>query len=462
VHRHHGSRELARARDRGPEVPGLSYRFARTKAADEITHDVRAFDPFDGFIAPDGRLPDDAYDGLLDSTAARYWFEIFSWATPLNLYTYQQPFEGKSSPYCTVGGRTCRMLSSYDYLGLIGHFEIEEAVIHAIRKYGTGTGGVRLLTGTTNLHYELEQAVSRFKGTDGCITFSSGYVANLACITALLGPRDRAVLDSRVHRSIRDACRLARVPVQTFAHNDCNALEKILARPSDARRTLIVVEGVYSMDGDICPLPEIVALKEKYSAYLMVDEAHSIGVLGPTGRGVNEHFGLSSDSVEIWMGTLSKALASTGGYVAGSRALIAYLQHASAPFMFSAAAAPATVAAAQAAIEVLEREPERVQRVAANAGFIRRRLETAGIDIGSSTTHVIPVIVGSDENAWRLARELFGRGIVALAVASPAVSRGSARLRLCATASQTEEFLAGALDEVISCYRRPSRLASGL
>jgi glycine C-acetyltransferase len=481
VHRHHGPKELARARDRGPEVPGLSYRFAQMKTAGENMQPTvrdtaggndtlgsqesgvhRAHDPFEGFIAPDGRLPDDAYDGLLNSTAARYWFEIFSWATPLNLYTYQQPFEGKSSPYCVVGGRTCRMLSSYDYLGLIGHHDIEDAAIRAVRKYGTGTGGVRLLTGTTDLHSELEQTIARFKGTEGCITFGSGYVANIACITALLGPRDRAVLDSRVHRSIRDACRLARVPVQTFAHNDCNALEQILAQHSKAKRTLVVVEGVYSMDGDICSLPEIVALKRRYGSYLMVDEAHSIGVLGTTGRGVNEHFGLAPDTVDIWMGTLSKALATTGGYIAGSRALIAYLQHASAPFMFSAAAAPATVAAARAAIEVLEREPARVHRAAVNAGFMRRRLEAAGIDIGNSTTHVVPVIVGSDENAWRLARELFGRGIVALAVASPAVRRGSARLRLCATASQTEEFLAGALDEVISCCRHRSRLASGL
>ena len=462
VHQHHGPKELARARDRGPDVPGLSYRFARMETVGEVTHDARAHDPFEGFIAPDGRLPDNAYDGLLNSAAARRWFEIFSWATPLNLYTYQQPFEGKSSPYCVVGGRTCRILSSYDYLGLIGHPDIEEAAIEAIRKYGTGTGGVRLLTGTTDLHSALEQTVAHFKGTESCITFSSGYVANMACITALLGPGDRAVLDSRVHRSIRDACKLARVPMQTFAHNDCNALEQILARHSEAKRTLVVVESVYSMDGDVCPLPEIVALKQRYGAYLMVDEAHSIGVLGATGRGVNEHFNLAPDTVDVWMGTLSKALATTGGYIAGSRALIAYLQHASAPFMFSAAAAPATVAAARAAIEVLEREPSRVHRAAANAQFMRKRLETAGIDIGNSTTHVVPVIVGSDENAWRLARELFGRGIVALAIASPAVSRGSARLRLCATASQSEEYLAGALDEVISCCPRRSRIASGL
>jgi 8-amino-7-oxononanoate synthase len=456
AHRHHEPKELARARDRGPEIPGLTYR------VDTITTERRAYDPFDGFIAPDGRLSANAYDGLLDSVGAHRWFEIFSWAAPMNLYTYQQPFEGKSGPYCRVGGRICRMLSSYDYLGLIGHPEIEQAAIDAIRKYGTGTGGVRLLTGTTDLHRDLETTIARFKGTENCITFSSGYVTNLACITALLGPSDRAVLDSRVHRSIRDACRLARVPVQTFAHNDCDALDHILSQRTEAKRTLVVVEGVYSMDGDICSLPDIVALKERHGAFLMVDEAHSIGVLGATGRGVNEHFEIPADSIDIWMGTLSKALATTGGYIAGSRALIAYLQHASAPFMFSAAAAPATVAAARAAIEVLEREPARVQRVAANARLMRAKLEAAGIDIGISTTHVVPVIVGADEDAWRLARELFGRDIIALAVASPAVSRGSARLRLCATAAQTEEFLAGALDEIISCCRQRSRLASGL
>jgi glycine C-acetyltransferase len=341
------------------------------------------------------------------------------------------------------------MVSSYDYLGLLGHPEVEAAACEAICRYGTGTGGVRLLTGSTALHHELDDTIARVKGVEACASFSSGYVANLAVISALFRSGDRIILDSRAHRSISDACRMARIQVESFAHNDVEALEDLLTTSARRRRTLIVIEGIYSMDGDICPLPEIVSLRRKYGFFLMVDEAHSFGALGATGRGVDEHYGISPKDVDIWMGSLSKAIPSCGGFIAGSRELIIYLHHGSAPFMFSAAAAPAAAAAALAALKVLKREPWRVKRLADNASFLRSQLEQMRFDIGTTASHVIPVILGSDEAAYMFSHSLFRRGTVALGIVAPAVARGSARLRLCATAAQEREFLS----EVIQDFR---------
>jgi 8-amino-7-oxononanoate synthase len=384
--------------------------------------------------------------GLLDSESSRCWFDILAWAYKNDFYTLQPALESKSGPRVQVNDREFRMVSSYDYLGLIGDTRLEEAAVAAIAKYGTGTGGVRLLTGTSDLHAQFEAELAAFKGTEASITFSSGYMANLAVLSALLGPGDKAVLDSRAHRSIYDACRLARVPVCTFAHNDTGALRKILEEEPAVGRTLIVVDGIYSMDGDICPLPELIDLKRKHGAYLMVDEAHSFGVLGVTGRGVDQHFGLEGREVDIWMGSLSKALPSNGGFIAGTQALIIYLQHAAAPFMFSAALCPSAIAAGREALKVVQDEPHRLIRLHRNADFLRAQLTELGYDTGASVSPVIPVITGSDEAACRLARELLTAGILAIPVLYPAVPRGKARLRLCATAAQDEVFLGEVVD----------------
>lgn len=385
-------------------------------------------------------------NGLLDIANAKRWFNVIEWGCRNDLYTCQQALERKSGPRVRVRGQEFLMISSYDYLGLIGHAEIEQSAVEAIRDYGTGTGGVRLLTGTTDLHRQFEAELATFKGIEAAITFSSGYMANLAIISSLLGPCDRAILDEKVHRSVVDACKVARVPVQTFSHNNPSSLQKILEKRPLHCRALIVIEGIYSMDGDICPLPEMINLKKRYDAYLMVDEAHSFGVLGPTGRGVDQYFESRTEDVDIWMGSLSKAIPSNGGFIAGLKELIIYLQHGSAPFMFSAALCPSAVAAARQSLRILEREPERLRKLHRNADFVRSRLKDLGYNIGKSVSPIIPIITGDEETACRLARELLRVGIIATTVIYPAVPRGSARLRLCVTAGHDEQSLREILD----------------
>ena len=414
-------------------------------AVHEQTHD-----PFDGFFADDprGRCH---RNGLLESDRVNRWMEVVGWGMEKGLYTYQRRLDAGSDARTSVGGRPFLMMSSYDYLGLLGHPDLAEAAVDAVRRFGTGSGGVRLLTGTNALHVALEEDLARFKGVEAAITFTSGYVANLAAVTALLGPRDAAILDARAHRSLVDACRTARVPFRFFHHNDPGSLEQVLTGWQVPGRRLIVAEGVYSMDGDVCPLPDLVALKERHGAYLMVDEAHAIGVLGPEGRGVHDHFGLEPTAVDLWMGTLSKAIPATGGYLAGSRALITYLQHEAAPFMFSAALTPPDTAAARAALRVMEREPWRRRAVTERADRLRDGLRDLGFDVGASCSPIVPVVLGGEEQAWELARNLEDEGVLVSAVVPPAVPRGGSRLRLCAMASHAaediERFL-GAMEKV--------------
>jgi 8-amino-7-oxononanoate synthase len=402
-------------------------------------------DPFDQYFF---ESPTHLDNGLLQNRSAHRWFDLIGWGCRNDLYTHQQALEGKSGPRVRIGGQELLMISSYDYLGLIGHPEIEEAAIQAVKKYGTSTGGVRLLTGTIDLHRKLESELADFKGTEASIAFGSGYLTNLGIISSLLGPRDLVIADSKIHRSIVDACRLARVPTHSFAHNDLSSLDHQLRKRPSRGKTMIVVEGIYSMDGDLCPLPEIIELKKKFGAYLMVDEAHSFGVLGPTGRGINEHFAVRSDDVDIWMASLSKAIPSNGGFIGASRDLIIFLQHGAAPFMFSAALNPSAVAAVGEALRILRREPKRLTRLNYNADFLRSGLIDLGYDTGKSASPIIPVIVGSEVLAIKVSRELFRIGIVSPPVLYPAVPQGSARLRLCATAGQDMSFL----NEILSGF----------
>jgi 8-amino-7-oxononanoate synthase len=414
-------------------------------------------DPFDGFFRGHGAPPVPP-DGLLDIPAVRRWFALLSWGDEEGLYTYQIPLEGRTGSRVQVMGRPRLMLSCYDYLGLAGEPAIEEAAVAAVRTYGTGTGGVRMLTGTTALHRDLEREIAAFKEVEAALTFGSGYLANLAVVAALFGPRDRVLLDERAHRSLHDACLLARVPVTIFPHNDVAAVERELRRAPAGRRTLIVVDGLYSMDGDICPLPELVDLKRRYDAFLLVDEAHALGVLGATGRGVHEHFGIEAGAVDVWTGSLSKAVPSNGGFIAGRRDLIVYLQHASAPFWFSAALGPAAAGAALEALRVARREPDRLEALRRNADTLRTGLRARGYDTGNSESAIVPVLVGEDVAAWRLARRLFDEGVLVSAVVHPAVPQGAARLRLCATAAQSSADLDEALDAFDRAVR-PAGLA---
>jgi 8-amino-7-oxononanoate synthase len=387
----------------------------------------------------------------LDTSRTRRWFDVIEWGVKTGHYSYQQPLEGRSGPRVRVGGHELLLVSAYDYLGLIGHPVIENAAATAIGKYGTGPGGVRLLTGTSELHCQLERRLATFKETEAALTVSSGYLANIGVIPALVGAGDRVLLDARVHRSSVDGCKLAGVSCQSFAHNDVAALERKLAKASDNVTTLIVVEGVYSMDGDICPLPEIVRLKERYGAILLVDEAHSLGVLGASGRGVHEHFGLPAESVDFWTGSLSKAIPANGGYVASSAKNILYLQHEISPFFFSSALCPSMTAAALAALNVIEAEPERIQAVAHIAERLRTGLAKLGFDTGTSASPIIPVILGDHYATWKVARKLLDEGIWATAIVPPAVPWGSSRLRLCATASHSDSDIDAVLRAFAAC-----------
>lgn len=382
---------------------------------------------------------------LMDARARRL-FESTALACENDAYPFQIPLEGRSGPQVQADGHPMLMLSSYDYLGLIGDPRVDAAAIEAVTKYGTGTGGVRLLTGTIDLHREMEKELAAFKGTEEAITFSSGYLANMAVISALFGPADRVIADALSHRSLIDACRLAGVQIQRFRHNDPESLRQELEAPTDANRTLIISDGVFSMDGDICRLPEIVALKQEFGCFLLMDESHSFGVLGDRGRGTDEYFGIASSDVDIWTGSLAKAIPSNGGFVAGSQELSIFLQHAAAPFIFSAALCPAAVAAVRESIAILDREPERVCRARQNATFLRNGLKRLGYDTGLSESPVIPVLLHDDRVTALFARRLRDFGILATPVLFPAVPQGSARLRLCVTAAHSREQLEFALD----------------
>lgn len=401
-------------------------------------------DLFDGFFNS-GRKWNFNKEDLIDGRARRI-FEMMGQACEYGVYPYQLPLEGRSGSWGKAEGRELLVLSSYDYLGLIGDPRIDEAAIAAIRKYGTCTGGARMLTGTIDLHHQVERALADYKGTAEAITFSSGYMANLAVIAGLLTPQDRVILDALSHRSLVDACRLAGVPLQRYRHNDMDSLRHELSAGVPANRTLIVADGVFSMDGDICKLPELVEIKREYGCFLMIDDSHASGVLGRTGRGTDEHFGIATDEVDIWTGSLAKAVPSNGGFVAVSQELSIYMQHAAAPFVFSAALAPASAAAIVAGLAILNSEPERVERIRINSDFMRDGLRALGYDTGLSETAIIPVILDDERTAALMAGQLRDMGIFVCPILFPAVPLGSARLRICVTAGHSIEDLEFALD----------------
>lgn len=370
-----------------------------------------------------------------------------------SLYTYQLPLSQASGPQSRALGTPFIMFSSYSYLGLIGHPRIATAVKEAVELYGTSTGGVRLLTGTLDLHHELERELASFLRQEAAATFSSGYDANIAAITSLFGQADVAILDQFAHQSIVDGVRMAGCELRRFRHNDVEDLERRLrqAKNRGAQRVLVAVDSVFSMDGDEAPLTDIIALKKKYGAFLLVDEAHSIGAIGHSGRGICEQQGLKPSDIDILTGSLSKAIPSSGGFVAGSPGLKIYIQHGSAPYMFSAAMSPANTAAALEAIRLLQEEPEHMERVRANTQRLRKGLNKLGLPTTPSTTPVVPVMLGEEFKAYRWARRLLDLGIFVSAVVYPAVSPGQARLRLCATAAHRAHHFDRLFEGLAAC-----------
>jgi glycine C-acetyltransferase len=354
-----------------------------------------------------------------------------------DLYFYLQPAEKIDGVYVTINGRRMLQFASYAYLNLLGHPKIQAAAQAALAEFGTGTHGVRVLAGTTRVHVELEQTIARFKEAEDSIALSSGYVANLGTIAALLGRNDVVISDKLNHASIVDGCLLSRAKFVRFEHNDMAALEKALAEAPKRSGKLVVVDAVFSMDGDVINLPEVVRLCRRYGAMLMVDEAHSVGVLGETGRGILQHFGLEADCIDLKMGTLSKTIPAIGGYIAGNADIISYLKHSARAFVFSAALPPPVAAAAKASFEVIEEEPERVKRLQSNVNYFIKGLQERGLNTLNSQTPIVPIIAGDDERAWLMAKYSQEQEIFVLPVVSPAVPPGSSRIRANVTAGHT-------------------------
>lgn len=360
-----------------------------------------------------------------------------------DLYFYLEAIE-EYLPGCRVrvaGHGEMLLLGGYSYLGLNGHPDINAAAVAAVQRYGTGTHGVRMLAGTLDLHRELEAAVARFKGTEAAATFSSGYFANVSTIACLVGRHDTVGCDKLDHASIVDGCQLSGAKFVRFRHNDMAHLEECLKDPTHPGRRLVIVDAVFSMDGDVIDLPEVSRLCRAHGATLMVDEAHAVGVLGATGHGIEEHFGLPADAVDVKMGTFSKAIPSAGGYVAGSRRLCEFLYHQARGFIYSGALPPASAAAALAALGVIEREPERVRRLHANTAYFAGRLREAGFPFLNSQTAIFPIVCGDDWRAWRLARGCQRWGVYVQAIPHPVDPKGTARLRAAVSSAHTREDL---------------------
>ncbi len=363
-----------------------------------------------------------------------------------DLYFYLQPAEAIDGVHVTVNGRRMLQFASYAYLNLLGHPKIQAAAQAALEEFGSGTHGVRVLAGTTRLHVELEQTIARFKKTEDAVALSSGYATNLGTIAALLGRGDIVISDKLNHASIVDGCLLSRSKFVRFEHNNMEALEKVLAKAPQNVGKLVVTDAVFSMDGDVINLPEVIRLCRKYEALLMVDEAHSVGVLGETGHGIEEHFGIEGEGIDIKMGTLSKTIPSVGGYIAGNSELITFLKHIVRAFVFSAALTPASAAAAKASFEVIEEEPERVQTLQGNVNYFIKGLQKRGFNTLNSETPIVPIIAGDDEPALMMAKLSQEQDIFVLPVLSPAVPSGASRLRANVTAGHTRAEIEQAMD----------------
>ena len=355
--------------------------------------------------------------------------------------------EGEQKPIATVDGKEVINLSSNNYLGLTTHPKLRRAAIDAIRKYGVGSGAVRTIVGTMKIHMDLEEQIARFKGTEACVVFQSGFTANSGTVSAILGKEDLIISDELNHASIIDGCRLSKATIKVFKHKDVADCQRILEETKDWNgHKLLITDGVFSMEGDIAPLPQLCDLAEKYKCIMMVDDAHSSGVLGRNGRGTVDHLGCHG-RVDIQVGTLSKAIGSIGGYVCGSRDLIDFLYHRGRPFLFSTSHPPSVTATCQAAFELLDSEAgaKLVKRLWSNTKFFKRRLKKLGFNTGKSETPITPIIVGEAGKAFDFSRQLFDEGVLALAIGYPVVPEGQARLRTIVTATHKRADLERAL-----------------
>ncbi|MCA0969061.1 glycine C-acetyltransferase [Halobacillus litoralis] len=355
------------------------------------------------------------------------------------------PLESAQGSKVTIKGKEVIQLSSNNYLGLTSHPRMVKAAEEANEKYGVGTGSVRTIAGTLQMHEDFEEKLAKFKHTEAALVFQSGFTTNQGVLSSILGKEDVVISDELNHASIIDGIRLTKAGRKIYKHVDMESLEEALKESGDFRTRLIVTDGVFSMDGNIAPLPEIVELAEKYDALVMVDDAHASGVLGDNGRGTVNHFNLDG-RVHIQVGTLSKAIGVLGGYVASTQTLKDYLIHKGRPFLFSTSHPPAVTAANDAAIDVLLEEPELIEKLWDNTKFFKKGLEDLGFDTGISETPVTPVMVGDDALTHKLSDQLFEEGVFAQGIVFPTVQRGMGRVRTIVTAEHSKEELQEALD----------------
>jgi glycine C-acetyltransferase len=361
------------------------------------------------------------------------------------LYRHLRVLEGEQKPKSTFDHRQVVNLSSNNYLGLTTHPKLREAALDATRRLGVGSGSVRSIAGTMEIHMELERRLAAFKKVEAVVVFQSGFTANAGTVSAVLTKDDVVVSDELNHASIIDGSRLSRATIKVFPHKDVAAARKVLESLPASQRKLLITDGVFSMDGDLGALPELCGLAEEFGCIMMVDDAHASGVFGRNGRGTVDHFGVHG-RVDVQVGTLSKAIGALGGYVAGSHTLIEYLYHRARPFLFSTSHPPATAAACIAAIDVLEQEPQIIDRLWENTRFFKAGLQSLGFNTGLSESPITPVIVGDGALAMKLSDRLFEEGVFAQGIAFPTVARDKARVRTIVTATHTRDQLQFALD----------------
>jgi glycine C-acetyltransferase len=370
------------------------------------------------------------------------------------LYQKLRVLETQQLPVSRFDGREVINLSSNNYLGLTTHPKLRARALEAIEKFGVGSGAVRTIAGTMAIHLELEEKIARFKHVEASVVFQSGFTANAGTVQAILGREDIIISDQLNHASLIDGCRLSRAEIKIFPHKDLEACENILKEIAGRKcRKLLVTDGVFSMDGDIAPLPQLVELAEKYGCIMMIDDAHASGVLGRNGRGTVDHYNLHG-RVDVQVGTLSKAIGALGGYVCSTRDAIEFLYHRARPFLFSTSHPPSVAATCLAAFEVLEEEPQLIDQLWANTRFFKEGLKKLGFNTGVSETPITPVIVGDAALAHQFSRELFAAGVFAQGIGFPTVPEGKARIRTIVTATHTQEELNRALEILESAGKK--------
>ncbi|MBS1487260.1 MAG: aminotransferase class I/II-fold pyridoxal phosphate-dependent enzyme [Bacteroidetes bacterium] len=376
-------------------------------------------------------------------------FRLADQLKQMGLYPYFRVIESDQDTEVSIDGKPVLMFGSNSYLGLTNHPEVKQAAKEAVGRYGSGCAGSRFLNGTLDIHIQLEEELAEFVGKEAALVFSTGFQVNIGVIPALVGRHDYLILDELDHASIIEGSRLSFGKTLKFKHNDLQSLEKVLQSCDESQLKLIVVDGIFSMDGDIAPLPGMVELAEKYRASIMIDDAHSLGVIGINGSGTASHFGLT-EKTDLIMGTFSKSLASIGGFIASDESTIHYLKHHARSLMFSASISPAATASARAALHIIKREPERIQNLWHNTRYALNGLKQLGFDTGHSCTPIIPIYVRDDVKTFQLANQLLREGIFVNPVCAPAVASDSSLIRFSLMATHTIEQIDRALSKIYS------------